>query len=136
MNNLELMSTTLTNRSQSQFTLMKERNVRKREVLLARISVYIVMLMVVCHSVRIIPTVWEIVQTFNMDTKTAVRVRQETDLIIYIIFLDFNWPPWVDLVTTFSHLAITISCSLSFYIYYAKYGANRKVKKLKIPRIQ
>jgi hypothetical protein len=64
---------------------MKERNVRKREVLLARISVYIVMLMVVCHSVRIIPTVWEIVQTLTMDTETQVEDRQETYVMIFSV---------------------------------------------------
>ena len=46
------------------------------------------------------------------------------------------WPAWVDTVTIISHLALTISCSLSFYIYYGKYGApkqvlNRKMTKMK-----
>ena len=29
--------------------------------------------------------------------------------------------------TIISHLALTISCSLSFYIYYGKYGAPKQV---------
>ena len=69
MNNLEVMSSAITNVSKHETTLRREKNVRKREVLLARISVYIVVLMVSCHTVRIIPTVWEIVQTLNMDTE-------------------------------------------------------------------
>ena len=78
MNNLEVMSSTFTRQSQPESTLRKEKNVRKREVVLARISVYIVVLMVSCHAVRIIPTVWEIVQTLTMDTETQVEDRQET----------------------------------------------------------
>ena len=40
----------------------------------------------------------------------------------------FYWPPWVDLVTVISHLALTISCSLSFYIYYGQYRADKTVR--------
>ena len=54
-----------------------QKNARKREVLLARISVYIMVLMVSCHTVRLVPTVWEIVQTVTMDTETQVLDRQE-----------------------------------------------------------
>ena len=72
MNNLAEMSSTST--SESCRSLRKEKNVRRREVLLSRISVYIVVLMVSCHAVRVIPTVWEIVQTFTMDTETQVKV--------------------------------------------------------------
>jgi hypothetical protein len=32
----------------------------------------------------------------------------------------------VDVFTIISHLALTISCSLSFYVYYGKYGAPKK----------
>ena len=82
MNNLEVMSSTFTRQSQPESTLRKEKNVRKREVVLARISVYIVVLMVSCHTVRIIPTVWEIVQTLTMDTETQVEDRQKTFVMI------------------------------------------------------
>ena len=72
MNNLEEISSTFTNISQYESTLRREKNVRKREVLLSRISVYIVVLMVSCHTVRIVPTVWEIVQTLTMETESQV----------------------------------------------------------------
>ena len=52
--------------------LYLQKNVRKREVLLSRISVYIVVLMVSCHTVRIIPNIWEISQTLNIDTEDNV----------------------------------------------------------------
>ena len=32
----------------------------------------------------------------------------------------------MDVFTIISHLALTISCSISFYIYYGKYGAPNK----------
>jgi hypothetical protein len=32
----------------------------------------------------------------------------------------------VDVFTIISHLALTISCSISFYIYYGKYGAPNR----------
>ena len=54
-----------------------QKNARKREVLLARISVYIMVLMVSCHTVRLVPTIWEIVQTVTMDTETQVLDRQK-----------------------------------------------------------
>ena len=37
------------------------------------------------------------------------------------------WQGWVDLVASVSHLALTISSSLSFYFYIALYGAKHKV---------
>ena len=56
--------------------LYLQKNVRKREVLLSRISVYIVVLMVSCHTVRIIPNIWEISQTLKMDTQDNVGTRR------------------------------------------------------------
>ena len=43
---------------------------------------------------------------------------------------EFSWPPWVDMVTVASHLTLTISSSLSFYIYFLLYGAKHKVHKM------
>ena len=102
---------------------------RKREVLLSRINVYITVLMVSCHTVRIIPTVWDFVQTVKMDTDTQVRDNQEvqTENSTQNTLKDFLWPQWLDLVTTFSHLSLTISCSLPFYIYYFKRGPKKQV---------
>jgi len=90
--------------------LRQEKLIRKREVVISRVSVYIVVIIVSCHTIRIVPNMWEIAQTFNREDGGKA----------------FYWPPWVDLVTAISHLALTTSCSISFYIYYAKYGANKK----------
>ena len=71
MNNLEDLSSTNSSMSHCTSTLRKEKSIRKREVLLSRISVYIVVLMVSCHTVRIVPTIWEIVQTLTTDTEVG-----------------------------------------------------------------
>jgi len=34
---------------------------------------------------------------------------------------DHAWPPWLETVTTCSHLALTAASSATFYIYYAMY---------------
>ena len=86
--------------------------IRKREVLISRVTVYIVILIVTCHSIRLVPTIWEIVETISQ----AGAISEE-----------FSWPAWVDIVTVVSHLTLTISSSLSFYIYFLLYGAKHKV---------
>ena len=93
-------------------TLIPKKLIRKREVLVSKVSMYIVIIIVLCHSVRLIPTIWEISRTF-------LEKEEEADPWS-------DWPPWVDTVTGLSHLTLTISCSPSFYIYYALYGTRNK----------
>ena len=38
--------------------------------------------------------------------------------------------------TIISHLALTLSCSISFYIYYGKYGAPKQVMNRKLAKIR
>ena len=40
-------------------------SVRKRELILARISIYIVFVMLICHSIRLIPNTYEMIQTYS-----------------------------------------------------------------------
>ena len=40
-------------------------SVRKRELILARISIYIVFVMLICHSIRLIPNTYEMIQTYT-----------------------------------------------------------------------
>ena len=47
--------------------------IRKREVLISKVSIYIVIIIVMCHSVRLIPTIWEITQTFLQGDEDEVR---------------------------------------------------------------
>ena len=39
---------------------------------------------------------------------------------------DQPWPLWLDVVVELSHLALSISCSLNFYIYIIKYRSIRR----------
>jgi hypothetical protein len=51
----------------------KATSLRKREVILSRISIYIVFVFLFCHSVRIIPNAYEMISTY-----TKVRTRSYT----------------------------------------------------------
>ena len=82
-------------------------------MLISKVSMYIVIIIVLCHSVRLIPTIWEISQTFLEEKE------DETDTAS-------DWPAWVDTVSGLSHLTLTISCSPSFYIYFALYGTRNQ----------
>ena len=50
--------------------------VRKREVLISKVSIYIVIIIVLCHSVRLIPTIWEISQTFLEADEVRLNLDQ------------------------------------------------------------
>jgi hypothetical protein len=52
-------------------------SIRKRELVLARISLYIVFVMLICNSVRLIPNTYEMVQTYS----------QVTFEIIFIVYI-------------------------------------------------
>lgn len=82
---------------------------RKREVLLSRISIYIVFMFVICHSVRLIPNTFEMIFTDHENQ-------------------DLPWPTWVARVTNVSHVLLTLVTSFNFFIYYFKHGSfcNRR----------
>ena len=81
---------------------------RKREVILSRISIYIVFLFLLCHSLRSVPNAYEMVKTYSSDKDTK----------------NSPFPEWVKMFTQVSHLMVTVSCSANFYIYFAKYGGK------------
>ncbi len=39
-------------------------DLRRREVVLAKISLYMVFVFLICHSVKIVPNIYEMVQTY------------------------------------------------------------------------
>ena len=53
-------------------TKNKATSLRKREVILSRISIYIVFVFLFCHSVRIIPNIYEMICTY---TKVSWKVK-------------------------------------------------------------
>ena len=53
----------------------KATSLRKREVILSKISIYIVFVFLFCHSLRIIPNMYEMIQTY---TKVSFQTRHKT----------------------------------------------------------
>ena len=73
---------------------------------LARISVVIVFIFIICHSLKILPSSLEI-----------LGYPPEVGQIIYIKQLIFT-PQLIPGVLPVSHLLLTINCSVNFLIYY------------------
>ena len=94
---------------QSQGKGNKATLLRKREVILSRISIYIVFLFLLCHSIRNVPNAYEMLTTYEQPSQDTKR------------------PPFPDIVNmliNLSHLMITVCCSSNFYIYFVKYGGK------------
>jgi len=93
----------------------KATSLRKREVVLSRISLYIVFLFLFCHSLRTIPNVYEMVATYLLQGNEKVQ-----------------FPRWVMKFANLSHLMITLSCSSNFYIYFVKYGGRKAFQRFSL----
>ena len=68
------------------------------EIMLARVSLLITFVFVICHSIRWVPNIHELVQRINDQ--------------------DIQWPSWVDSFTCVSHFLTVLNSSVHFYIYY------------------
>jgi len=78
-----------------------EGNLRRRELRLARISLLIVIIFIICHSLKIFPSLFEIL----------------------------GYPPeLIPGILPLSHLLLTINCSVNFLVYYLASG--RALSKL------
>ena len=67
--------------------LFLQKTLRKREVQLSRISVYIVVIIVTCHTIRIVPNTWEIAQTFNGENQEVRTTTICHDVRWQILYL-------------------------------------------------
>ena len=74
------------------------------EIALAKVSLAIVLIFILCHSVRWIPNVYELVR--------IVRGQKE------------DWPTWIESLTHISHFLTTFNSSVNFYIYCFKHFSN------------
>ena len=83
----------------------KSETTTTNEEQLAKISLTIVLVSLICHGVRWVPNIYELVQISDPDF--------EEDCFI--------WPAWIERVSNISHLLITLNASVNFYIYYAKH---------------
>lgn len=113
---------------------------RRREVLLSKISIYIVYMFVCCHSVRIIPTIYELIWHYAKKTDDAMDlpwpewVAGITNVRLCNFFLNFKMHFWGRFGTGkikllgnrhffhCSHFLLTLVCSSNFFIYYLKHG--------------
>ena len=74
---------------------------KKNEIALAKVSLAIVLIFILCHSVRWIPNVYELVR--------IVRGQKEI------------WPTWIESLTHISHFLTTLNSSVNFYVYCFKH---------------
>ena len=72
-------------------------NQRRREIVLAKVSLAIVFVFILCHSLKWISTVYE------------------------LFYPPTEWPPWVKIFFHFSRLALVFNSSVNFYIYLGKH---------------
>ena len=83
---------------------LRRRTIHKRmkpsEIDLAKVSLLIVAVFIVCHSIRWIPNIYELIQ----------RLSHSGNVIA--------WPTWVENVTNISHFITVLNSSVNFYIYY------------------
>ena len=86
--NITIQSSTNGGSSQQQngnnaaiLTKNKATSLRKREVILSRISIYIVFVFLFCHSVRIVPNIYEMICTY---TKVSHRIYEYNRMKILI----------------------------------------------------
>ena len=83
---------------------------KKNEIALAKVSMAIVFIFIICHSVRWIPNVYELTRIYKGTEKE-------------------DWPPWIESLTHISHFLTTLNSSVNFYIYcfkhFSKSSTNR-----------
>ena len=77
----------------------KNKRIKPSEIMLAKVSIFIVFVFIVCHSIRWIPNIYELIQ----------RIYSEDGNI--------EWPFWVDSITQISHFLTVFNSSVNFYIY-------------------
>lgn len=89
------------NHVENGFIQNREKRIQPNEIVLARISIFIVFVFIVCHSIRWIPNVYELIQ----------RIESEDGNI--------EWPLWIESITQVSHFLTVLNSSVNFYIYRA-----------------
>ena len=78
------------------FTISKR--LKTNEIVLAKVSLMITFVFIVCHSIRWVPNIYELIQ----------RIKNP----------DIDWPSWVEAFTCVSHFLTVLNSSVHFYIYY------------------
>ena len=87
-------------RSNRAITNLAKSRLKFSELTLAKVSLIVVFVFVVCHSIRWIPNIYELIQ----------RMCQNGTNI--------QWPYWVRLLEQISNFLTVLNSSVNFYIYY------------------
>jgi len=72
--------------------------IHQREIRLSQVSLLIVVVFIVCHSIRWIPNIFELYSSGD------------------------DWPAWLTYFSALSHLGMTFNASVNFYIYEMKHS--------------
>ena len=82
---------------------------------LAKVSLIVSIIFVICNSIRWIPNIYELI----------LRLKHED-------VKGFEWPGWVNCMIQVNHFLIVFNSSVNFYIYYfTHYGMPLKCCKIK-----
>ena len=74
---------------------------KKNEVALAKVSLTIVLIFILCHSVKWIPNIYELLRLSSNDKR--------------------QWPSWIESTTHVAHFLMSFNSSVNFYVYCAKH---------------
>ena len=79
------------------FTISKR--LKTNEIVLSKVSLIISLVFIICHSIRFVPNIYELIARIH---------DNQYDL----------WPDWIECFTYLSHLLTVFNASVNFYIYY------------------
>ena len=74
---------------------------KKNEIALAKVGLTIVLIFILCHSVKWIPNIYELVRLSGNDKR--------------------QWPPWIESTTHIAHFLMSLNSSVNFYVYCVKH---------------
>merc|ERR1711899_612304 len=69
---------------------------KKNEIALAKVGLTIVLIFILCHSVKWIPNIYELVRLSGNDKR--------------------QWPPWIESTTHIAHFLMSLNSSVNFYV--------------------
>ena len=97
---LSIGTTSLLKRTSGVTPFIVTKRLKTNEIALSKVSLIISLVFILCHSIRFVPNIYELV----------VRIQARNEHV--------HWPEWVDCFTYLSHLLTVFNSSVNFYIYY------------------
>lgn len=74
---------------------------KRNEIALAKVSLTIVLIFILCHSVKWIPNIYELARLSSNDKR--------------------QWPTWIESTTHVAHFLMSFNSSVNFYVYCVKH---------------